>query len=227
MKRTVLAVLCSAALFASAVEHSYAEDSLADKEMADRYTRAAQANDATAQFYLGALHSAGVGRPQSDTEAFRWFSRAAEQGHSQATLVLSGLYVIGRGTPKDNVSAYKWAAIAASDARIDEIRNGARQLMRVLESRMTLDVMRQAEIEAKRWHSATTRGPQDSADDARGDRRQPETLPPVSSQPRQSTVDDPARPDRSTESGTASKPKFEFDDLLNRLPPGLRKRMGL
>src|SRR6267142_1299192 len=72
------AIFCGAALFASSI--AYAADTVSDKEMADRYSQAAQSGDSDAQFYLAALYSAGVGRPRSDAEAFRWFSRAADQG---------------------------------------------------------------------------------------------------------------------------------------------------
>ena len=65
--------------------------------MANHYEQAAQAGDDDAQFYLGALHSAGIGRTRSDAEAFRWFSRAADQGHAHASLIVAGLYASGRG----------------------------------------------------------------------------------------------------------------------------------
>ncbi len=128
-------------------------DSLSDKEMADRYFQAAQSGDNDAEFYLGALYSAGVGRPRSDEEAFRWFSRAADHGHSHAMLVLAGLYAIGRGGPKDNVSAYKWAYIVSLGTRVEEFRNGARQLIGVLENRMKPEEINQAKADAGRWHA--------------------------------------------------------------------------
>ena len=59
-------------------------DAASDRAMATRYEQSAQAGDDDAQFYLGALYSAGVGRPRSDQEAFRWFSRATDQGHAHA-----------------------------------------------------------------------------------------------------------------------------------------------
>src|SRR5277367_2161367 len=105
MKQAFSAILCAAALIANSVASA---DSISDKEMADRYAQAAQSGDSDAQFYLGALYSAGVGRPRSDEQAFQWFSRAAAQGQSHAMLVLSGLYAVGRGTPRSNVDAYKW-----------------------------------------------------------------------------------------------------------------------
>src|SRR6202047_846487 len=154
MKRVFLAMLCGAALIASSV--AYAGDAVSDKEMADRYSQAALSGDSDAQFYLGALYSAGVGRPRSDEEAFRWFSRAADQGHSHAMLVLSGIYAVGRGTSKDNVSAYKWAYIISVGTRVEEFRNGARQLMGLLETKMTADELSQARSEASRWHGVPT-----------------------------------------------------------------------
>src|SRR3984893_19578662 len=153
MKRAFLPVLCGAALIANM---AFAADAISDKEMADRYFQAAQSGDNDAQFYLGALYSSGVGRPRSDEEAFQWFSRAAEQGHSHAMLVLSGLYAIGRGTPKDNVNAYKWAYIISVGTRVEEFRNGARQLMGLLETKMTAGELSQARSEAGRWHAAPT-----------------------------------------------------------------------
>src|SRR5476651_1978333 len=135
MKRAFLLVFCAAALIANSF--AYAADAISDKEMADRYSQAAQSGDSDAQFYLGALYSSGTGRQRSDEEAFRWFSRAANQGHSHAMLVLAGIYAVGRGTPKDNLSAYKWAHIVSVGTRVDEFRNGARQLIGVLEARMS------------------------------------------------------------------------------------------
>jgi hypothetical protein len=147
-------MLCGAALIASSV--AYAGDAVSDKEMADRYSQAALSGDSDAQFYLGALYSSGVGRPRSDEEAFRWFSRAADQGHSHAMLVLSGIYAVGRGVSKDNFNAYKWAYIVAVGSRVDEFRNGSRQLMGVLETRMTRDDVDRAKAEAGRWHATSS-----------------------------------------------------------------------
>src|ERR1700674_1153486 len=145
MKRAFLAIFCGAALLANSI--AYAADSASDKEMADRYSQAAQSGDSDAQFYLAALYSAGVGRPRSDAEAFRWFSRAADQGHSHAMLVLSGIYAVGRGVPQDNLNAYKWAYIVSVGTRVEEFRNGSRQLMGVLENRMTREEIDRAKAE--------------------------------------------------------------------------------
>src|SRR3981189_247843 len=144
-------MLCGAALSASSV--AYAGDAVSDKEMADRYSQAAQSGDSDAQFYLAAHYSSGVGRPRSDEEAFRWFSRAADLGHSHAMLVLSGIYAVGRGIQKDNFNAYKWAYIVSVGSRVEEFRNGSRQLMGVLETRMTPDEISRAKAAAGSWRA--------------------------------------------------------------------------
>jgi TPR repeat protein len=213
MKRALLPIFCGAALIANSVV--CAADPISDKEMADRYFQAAQSGDNDAQFFLGALYSAGAGRPRSDEQAFQWFSRAAEQGHSHAMLVLAGLYAIGRGTAKDNVNAYKWAYIVSVGTRVDEFRNGARQLMGVLETRMTPAELSQARAAAAGWHAAPTQArlatPSETAP--------PQPSPPVSKPSPSASAAAPSTP-------TASSKKDDIDTLMDKVPSELRKRFG-
>jgi hypothetical protein len=228
MKRVFLAMFCGAALIASSV--AYAGDAVSDKEMADRYSQAALSGDSDAQFYLAALYSSGVGRARSDEEAFRWFSRAADQGHSHAMLVLSGIYAVGRGTPKDNFNAYKWAYIVSVGSRVDEFRNGSRQLMGVLEARMTREDVDRAKTEAGRWRAVSSQPKPAVApvptDSLTRDSQSPQTSPAVSKQPpaitgNNSTVTGSLPGPRNT-----SEKKNDMDALLDRVPSGLRKRFG-
>jgi hypothetical protein len=234
MKRVFVAVFCAVALIASSTVH--AADTVSDKEMADRYSQAAQSGDSDAQFYLGALYSSGTGRPRSDEEAFRWFSRAADQGHSHAMLVVSGLYAVGRGTPKDNLSAYKWAYIVSVGTRVDEFRNGSRQLMGVLESRMTREEIDRAKADAGRWHAVTT-GTKPVAAPAAAPSTQSENFTRDGSQSSQpslaSSRQSPANPpSNSSEQSNLPGPRNSFerkndiDALMDRVPSGLRKRFG-
>src|SRR5712672_1733343 len=227
MKRAFLAIFCGAALLANSIAYA---DAVSDREMADRYSQAAQSGDSEAQFYMGALYSSGVGRPRSDQEAFRWFSRAADQGHSHAMLVLAGLYAIGRGTSNDNLKAYKWAYIVSVVSRVDEFRNGSRQLMGVLETRMTRDDVDRAKAEAGRWH-ATSSQPKPAvapapADSLTRDYQSPQLSPAVSKLPPATTSNN------STVTGSLPGPrntgekKNDMDALLDRVPSGLRKRFG-
>ncbi len=218
MKRVFSAILCAVALMANSVASA---DSASDKEMADRYSQAAQSGDSDAEFYLGALYSAGVGRPRSDEEAFQWFSRAADQGHSHAMLVVSGLYAIGRGTTKSNVNAYKWAYIVSVGSRVEEFRNGSRQLMGVLETKMTSEDVTQAKADAGRWHAISSQARSAiPADEAKRD------VPPQSSPP----VSKPASTaSTSADSGKtlpSSDKKSDLDSLLDKAPSELRKRFG-
>jgi TPR repeat protein len=227
MKRAFLAILCGAALFASSM--AYAADTVSDQEMADRYSQAAQSGDSDAQFYLAALYSAGVGRPRSDTEAFRWFSRAADQGHSHAMLVLSGIYAVGRGVPQDNLNAYKWAYIVSVGTRVEEFRNGSRQLMGVLESRMTREDIDRAKAEAGRWHAVPSQAKPAIApaptDSLTRDSQSPPALAASKSSPATTTSS-------AADSGTSQGPRIsgdkknDIDALLDRVPSGLRKRFG-
>jgi hypothetical protein len=227
MKRAFLAIFCGAALFASSI--AYAADTVSDKEMADRYSQAAQSGDSDAQFYLAALYSAGVGRPRSDAEAFRWFSRAADQGHSHAMLVLSGIYAVGRGVPQDNLNAYKWAYIVSVGTRVEEFRNGSRQLMGVLEGRMTREDIDRAKAEAGRWHAVPSQARPAVApaptDSLTRDSQSPPALAASKSSPATTTS---SAADSSTSQGPriSGDKKNDIDALLDRVPSGLRKRFG-
>jgi TPR repeat protein len=219
MKRAFLAIFCGAALLANSIAYA---DAVSDREMADRYSQAAQSGDSEAQFYMGALYSSGVGRPRSDGEAFRWFSRAADQGHSHAMLVLAGLYAIGRGTSNDNLAAYKWAYIVSVGTRVDEFRNGARQLISVLETRMTPEQVNQAKTEAGGWRAVRTQArPAVPTDNVRQD-SQPAPAASKQSSPATSSADSisPQGPRSS------SIKKDDMDAILEQVPSGLRKRFG-
>ena len=232
MKRAFLAIVCGVALFASSI--AYAADTASDKEMADRYSQAAQSGDSDAQFYLAALYSAGVGRLRSDAEAFRWFSRAADQGHSHAMLVLSGIYAIGRGVPQDNLNAYKWAYIVSVGTRVEEFRNGSRQLMGVLESRMTREDIDRAKAEAGRWHAVPSQAKPAvapaSTDSLTRDSQSPPALAASKSSPATTTTTTTSS--SAADSGTSQGPRIsgdkknDIDALLDRVPSGLRKRFG-
>jgi len=228
MKRAFLAMFCGAALLASSIV--CAADSASDKEMADRYSQAAQSGDSDAQFYLAALYSAGVGRARSDAEAFRWFSRAADQGHSHAMLVLSGIYAVGRGVPQDNLNAYKWAYIVSVGSRVEEYRNGSRQLIGVLENRMTREQVDRAKADAGRWRAVPSQAKPAVApsptDSLTRDSPSPQPSPVVSRQAPATTASSSADAGTSQGPRIAGEKKNDIDALLDRVPSGLRKRFG-
>jgi len=229
-------------------------DPASDRAMATRYEQSAQAGDDDAQFYLGALHSAGVGRPRSDQEAFRWFSRATNQGHSHAMLIVAGLYASGRGITKDNVKAYSWAYIVASAGKLEEDRNGARQLMSLLMKRMTSDEIGRAVVAARAWRAVRTAGAGKSphieraieADQPTQAAPPPPPAPavvqpapavvqpapvavasPTVSQPAPSNVTVlPAAPKATSVPSVKNAKRDDARELLDQVPPNLRKRFG-
>jgi hypothetical protein len=223
-------------------------DAASDRTMATRYEQSAQAGDDDAQFYLGALYSAGVGRPRSDQEAFGWFSRATDQGHAHAMLIVAGLYASGRGVTKDNVKAYSWAYIVASASKVDEDRNGARQLMSLLMKRMTSDEIGRAVVSARAWRAVRTAGAGKSPyieravelDQPTQAAPPPPPPPPAVvqpapvaapsaavSQPAPSTVTvQPASPRVTSAPPVKNAKRDDARELLDQVPSGLRKRFG-
>ena len=245
MKRAVVVIACCLAVLIDL--RTAVADPASDRAMATRYEQAAQAGDDDAQFYLGALYSAGVGRPRSDQEAFRWFSRATDQGHSHAMLIVAGLYASGRGTPKDNVKAYSWAYIVASAGKVEEDRNGARQLMSLLMKRMTSDEIGRAVVAARAWRAVRVAGAGKSPHIERaGDVDQPAPAAPqpppapavvqpapaaqpssVVSQPAPSNITVlPASPKATSAPSVKNAKRDDARELLDQVPPGLRKRFG-
>ena len=229
MKPAILAIFCAA--FVASAGGAKA-DPAADQQMAGRYLQAAQSGDDDAQFYLGSLYSAGIGVPRSDEEAFRWLGRAANQGHSHAMLVLAGLYAVGRGVPKNNVEAYKWAYIVNAASRVDEFRDGSRQLMGVLEGRMSPEEVNQARIAAGQWHPVMAARPNQNRpnqnqvpqDTSRNAPPPPMTsaAPPAPAP----AVPSPQRPAKSSSNDSSPLDAIDVDSFLKEVPSGLRKRFG-
>ena len=236
MKRAVLAIFCCAFLLANA--HPAKADAVFDQDMASRYLRAAQSGDDEAQFYVGALYSAGIGVPRSDEEAFRWFSRAADQGHAHAMLILSGFYAVGRGVRKDNVQAYKWAYIVNGASKVEEFRNGSRQLIGVLEGRMSPAELSSAKSEASRWRPVVSGRRTDTTAPSDFSRSAPAvaTTNPAPTAPAAAPAPAPAAPSPPPPAKTTSDDnpldafsknlnKGDVDDFLREMP-ALRKKFG-
>jgi Sel1 repeat len=233
MKRAALAIFCYAFLLAS--PPSAGADAVFDQDMASRYLRAAQSGDDEAQFYLGSLYAAGVGVPRSDQEAFRWFSRAADQGHSHAMLLVAGFYAIGRGVERNNAEAYKWAYIVNGASRVDEFRDGSRQLMGVLEKRMSPDEINRAKSDAGKWRAVATSRPATAPASADDSRTAPVVSaptvtsaapaaapPPTAPTPQPST---PSSNDNPMDTFGKNFSKGDVDDLLREMP-AMRKKFG-
>ncbi len=235
-------LLCAGMAFGTAALGQTSSNSAADRDMADRYDRAARAGDDVAQFYLGALYAQGVGRPQSDTDAFRWIEQAALRGNAQAMLVTAGLTALGQGTPKDYIVSYKWAFLVAEGSPAIDLKNGARQLMTLLQQRMTADQILSAKTLAYQFRAITTPvvTPSASAPAASAPVAAPPTVaPPALAAPTlkpetpaggpQQTADAPLPTPAQTPVALEAQKQLNqenVDKLMKNVPPQYRKRFG-
>ena len=79
------------------------------------FRKAAEQNDAEAQYDLGSAYDeGGEGVPRDLVEACKWYRTAAKQNYAKAQCCLGNFYSFGTGVPQDNVKAYKWLALAAA-----------------------------------------------------------------------------------------------------------------
>jgi hypothetical protein len=79
------------------------------------WSQLASAGDANAQFMLGYLSEAGLGRSWSARAAASWYRLAADAGHAEAQWRLANLYARGLGVPHEPSAAERWW-LAATEA---------------------------------------------------------------------------------------------------------------
>jgi TPR repeat protein len=77
-----------------------------DAEAIKWYRKAAEQDDAVAQFDLGVMYDKGVS--PNHAEAALWYRLAAEHGLAGAQFNLGMMYVEGQGVPQDYVQAHMW-----------------------------------------------------------------------------------------------------------------------
>ncbi len=96
-----------------------AEDAFARQDYSTavaKYTKAADAGNADAQYRLGTMYQKereGDGVAHDDPAAVRWYRKAAEAGHAEAQNNLGWMYANGRGVPRDDQEAVRWYKKAA------------------------------------------------------------------------------------------------------------------
>jgi S1-C subfamily serine protease len=102
------------------------------REAVKWFRKAAEQNDAPAQYSLGSRYFKGQGVTKDEVEAVKWYRKAAEQNYAVAQDNLAGCYFSGEGVTKDYVEGYKWALLAAGQG--DEY---AKKNISLVESRLT------------------------------------------------------------------------------------------
>ncbi len=73
----------------------------------------AEAGDAEAQAWVGAVYANGSGNAGSLAEAFKWYIKAANQGHVAAQTNVGAMLAMGQGTPQDLERGIAWLEKAA------------------------------------------------------------------------------------------------------------------
>ena len=74
----------------------------------------AEAGDADAQAWLGAVHAAGSGGTASLGEAFRWYLKAASRGNVTAQTNVGAMLAMGQGVARNIERGMVWLEKAAS-----------------------------------------------------------------------------------------------------------------
>ena len=112
----------------------------------EKWMPLAEQGDAYAQSNLGLMYANGQGVTQDDKEAVKWYRLSAEQGNALAQLKLGVMYDKGQGVIQDYVEAHKWFNIAGANG--NELGRKNRD---IIEKRMTLDQIAEAQKLAREW----------------------------------------------------------------------------
>jgi TPR repeat protein len=114
---------------------------------------AADQNNASAQFSLGALYEKGYGVKQDYVEAVKWYRKAADKGDAAAQLNLGIMYYHGRGVAQDYVEGHQWLNLAASRFLPSEAEKRGRAIKNrdIVAKKMTLSQIAEAQKLAREW----------------------------------------------------------------------------
>ena len=91
------------------------------QEAAHWYRKAADKNNADAQFALSSAYSIGRGVPVNPKLALHWLIKAGDNGNVTAMMSLAGLYETGVGEVRDPAKAADWTLRAARAGSVDAL----------------------------------------------------------------------------------------------------------
>jgi TPR repeat protein len=111
------------------VRYEHGKDVAKDQvEAVKWYRKAAEQNNAEAQYNLGVCYAEGVAKNEREAlfgaardpgEAVKWYRKAAEQNFAKAEYNLGVCYAEGKGVAQDPVEAVKWYRKAAEQNNAD------------------------------------------------------------------------------------------------------------
>jgi hypothetical protein len=113
------------------------------------WRKAAEQNDAKAQYNLGTCYATGQGVEEDVVEAVKWWRKAAEQNHAEAQYNLGVCYANGQGVAKDQVEAVVWYRKAA-----EQNYEPAKKTMTELERRLTREQVAEGQKRAGDFKSS-------------------------------------------------------------------------
>ena len=105
------------------------DDELRRERGVELLQRAAEQDDAEAVYLLATLSAAGVGKEQSDTDAFEQMKRAADLGFADAQFALGTMYVAGNGRAQNEAAAIEAFRRAAKGGHREAMFSGGRILL--------------------------------------------------------------------------------------------------
>ena len=107
------------------------------------FRKAAEQNDAAAQYNLGVCFYNGDGVAKDQAEAVKWYRKAAEQNFAEAQY-LGHLLLQWRRRGEGLVEAYKWLLLGARQGAEDAKKN-----ITVLESKLTQQQIAEGKTRAR------------------------------------------------------------------------------
>lgn len=87
------------------------------------YTRAAEQDNAEAQYELGTMHLSPQYDKQDFALAIKWYTMSAELGYAPSQCALGMMYCMGKGMPEDYAQALKWFTLAAEQGDTNSQHN--------------------------------------------------------------------------------------------------------
>jgi hypothetical protein len=121
-----------------------------DAEAISWYRKAAEQDDAVAQFNLGVMYAKGAS--PNYVEAALWYRLAADHSLAGAQFNLGMMYVQGHGVSQDNVQAHMWLDLAAQLPALGaNQRNSTIDVRDLIASKMTPQQIVEAQQLAFEW----------------------------------------------------------------------------
>lgn len=106
------------------------------------YQKAADQNDAGAQYNLGLMYDQGKGVARDYRQSVKWWTKAGKQDHAGAQLLLGLMYYEGKSVNQNYITAYRWFNKAKANGAAS-----AKQLLDELENLMTVAQIEKAQAE--------------------------------------------------------------------------------